>query len=57
MIDLQLWRQVQRLVYPKRFPSSHPPFPRSITSPAHKRASWLYYQLAEDAQLRAKVLP
>jgi hypothetical protein len=54
--DPGLWRQVQRIVYPRRSPSDHPPFARSDASPKRKVASWLYYTLLDDSGLRAKVL-
>lgn len=57
-IDRQLWQQVQRIVYPKRSPSSRPPFPRSAEmGPKRKPASWLYYQLHDDSHLRDQVFP
>lgn len=58
MIDLALWHQVQRIVYPKRTPSNGAPFARDAgLGPKRKPASWLYWLLADDAELRAKVLP
>lgn len=55
--DRLLWQEVQRIAYPKRSPSDHPPFPRDQCSPGRKPASWLYWELLDDAGLRAKVLP
>lgn len=52
-----LWRRVQRLVYPKRTPSTYPPFPKAISVPAKFPASWLYHLLAEYPQLRDQVKP
>jgi hypothetical protein len=57
MIDLPLWHQAQRLVYRRRCPSDHPPFPRSEASVKRKVASWLYYTLLDSPDLRAKVIP
>ncbi len=54
--DLELWRQTQRIVYPRRWPSDHPPFSRAEVSVKRKRASWLYYTLLDNFDLRAKVL-
>lgn len=57
-IDRALWARVQRIAYPKRAPTSHPPFPQSFNNgPKQRPASWLYHLLANDAALRAKVLP
>lgn len=57
--DPTLWKQVQRIAYPKRAPVSSPPFPAHIQHPTPTRmpASWLYHKLAGDSVLRAKVLP
>jgi hypothetical protein len=58
MIDMKLWHDVQRIAYPKRSPSNSPPFTRGLhMGPKRKPASWLYYLLLDDAELRAKVLP
>lgn len=50
--DSGLWHQVQRIVYPRRFPSNHPPFERSECSPKRKPASWLYYTLLDNPEVR-----
>jgi hypothetical protein len=56
--DMDLWHTVQRIVYPRAaLPSNHPPFPSETASPKRRPASWLYFTLLDDAQLRAKVLP
>lgn len=52
-----LWDRVQRLVYPNRWPSTYPPFPKAISGPAKFPASWLYHLLAEYPQLRDQVKP
>ena len=56
MIDMMLWHAVQRLVYPGRWPSNHPPFPHPQVSVKRKVASWLYYTLLDSPELRAKVI-
>jgi hypothetical protein len=55
--DRALWQAVQRIVYPRRFPSGNPPFPQTGTSPKRRPASWLYHTLLKDPALRAKVIP
>lgn len=56
LTDPALWAQVQRIVYPKRSPSEHPPFPRKACCVHRRIASWLYYKLLDDSALRAKVI-
>lgn len=55
--DLDLWQRVQRIVYPKRWPSANPPFGTDKGGPTWRPASWLYHRLAADPALRARVLP
>lgn len=50
-----LWKLVQGLVYPHRWPSDHPPFAREECSPKRKRASWLYYTLLDNPLLRIEM--
>lgn len=47
-----LWELVQRIVYPRRWPSDHPPFARETCGPKRKPASWLYYMLLDNPPLR-----
>lgn len=58
MVDQDLWRACQRIAYPTR-PTSHwPPFQQSDKQgPNRQPASWLYWTLASNRRLRAKVLP
>lgn len=52
--DSHLWDQVQRITYPSRFPSLHPPFEREGCGPKRKPASWLYYTLLDSPALRIR---
>jgi hypothetical protein len=54
--DPALWSQVQRIVYPHRMPSEHPPFARRACCVHRRIASWLYYKLLDNSALRAKVI-
>jgi hypothetical protein len=46
-IHMDLWRFAQRVVYPKRWPSEGPPYPRTETGTTRKPASYLYYRLLD----------
>jgi hypothetical protein len=52
----ELWRECQRIAWPRKSPSEYPPFAREICAPWRRPASWLYYTLLDDPELRAAVL-
>jgi hypothetical protein len=53
----ELWRRVQRIVYPRREPSSGTPYSRRCEmGPKKKPASWLYWLLLDNPTLRRQVL-
>jgi hypothetical protein len=57
-LDMTLWHSVQQLTWPRKIPSRSPPFERcACQGPKRQPASWLYYLLRDDAELRIKVLP
>lgn len=51
-----LWWMCQKIVYPKRVPSKHPPFNKEECSAKKKKASFLYHLLLEDSALRWKFI-
>ena len=55
-IDLPLWHACQRIAYPTRSASDHPPFLGPLPRPNRMPASWLYHKLAANPELRFQVL-
>jgi hypothetical protein len=55
-IDLSLWHACQRIAYPTRSASNHPPFLGPLPRADRMPASWLYLKLAANPPLRAQVM-